>query len=153
MHHTVIVHMTKGRGQEHVRAYFFFFPPIPRATLKINVILSVTVRKFSSSRSFGKFLLVVDLCVKDCLPWRLIQAVSKLFNWYTAIPFSIGSFSFFWEVISSFLTSWLHECWYFKIVASHHQQSSGSYFWTLCFCSLVPIAISTLTTWTIVVLS
>lgn len=80
MHHTVIVHMTKGRGQEHVRAYFFFFPPIPRATLKINVILSVTVRKFSSSRSFGKFLLVVDLCVKDCLPWRLIQAVSKLFH-------------------------------------------------------------------------
>lgn len=153
MHHTVIVHMTKGRGQEHVRAYFFFFPPIPRATLKINVILSVTVRKFLSSRSFGKFLLVVDLCVKDCLPWRFIQAVSKLFNWYTAIPFSIGSFSFFWEVISSFLTSWLHECWYFKIVASHHQQSSGSYFWTLCFCSLVPIAISTLTTWTIVVLS
>lgn len=152
MHHTVIVHMTKGRGQEHVRAYFFFFPPIPRAALKISVILSVTVRKFSSSRSFGKFLLVVDLCVKDCLPWSLIQAVSKLFNWYAAIPFSIGSFSFFWEVISSFLTSWLHECWYFKIVASHHQQSTGSYFWTLCFCSLVPIAISTLTTWTIIVL-
>lgn len=80
MHHTVIVHMTKGRGQEHVQAYFFFFPPIPRATLKINVILSEMVRKFSSSRSFGKSLLVVDLCVKDRLPWSLIQAVSKLFN-------------------------------------------------------------------------
>lgn len=79
MHHTVIVHMTKGRGQEHVRA-FFFSPPIPRATLKINVILSVTVRRFSSSRSFGKFLLVVDLCVKDCLPLSLFKAVSKLFH-------------------------------------------------------------------------
>lgn len=153
MHHTVIVHMTKGRGQEHVRAYFFFSHRFPGLHWKSMLFWVWRWGSFQVQEVLEKFLLVVDLCVKDCLPWRLIQAVSKLFNWYTAIPFSIGSFSFFWEVISSFLTSWLHECWYFKIVASHHQQSSGSYFWTLCFFSLVPIAISTLTTWTIVVLS
>lgn len=153
MHHTVIVHMTKGRGQEHVRAYFFFSHRFPGLHWKSMLFWVWRWGSFQVQEVLENFLLVVDLCVKDCLPWRLIQAVSKLFNWYTAIPFSIGSFSFFWEVISSFLTSWLHECWYFKIVASHHQQSSGSYFWTLCFFSLVPIAISTLTTWTIVVLS
>lgn len=98
MHHIVMAHMTKGRGQEHVRAYFFFSHSFPVLRWKLMLFL-VWWRRCFEELFFSFHALLDDLDVKDCLCFPSYSEVIELI-----CSHSFQHFSGKW-----FHPSWLHD--------------------------------------------